>query len=117
MCRWVLGGCWVGGPDLVLDVGDDTPVVNRLAQNVPNPFNPTTTIVFTLVNAHDVTLRIYNATGQLVRILVNGRRSADHHAVTWDGRDRIGREMPSGTYLYRVDTGTATGRGKITLAK
>ena len=73
-----------------------------LAQNTPNPFNTSTTIRFTVADAQDVTLGVYNLCGQRVRTLVDGAVDAGMHAVKWDGRDEYGEEVSSGVCLYRL---------------
>lgn len=83
----------------------------------PNPFNPQVAISYLLERDSLVRVEIYDIHGRLVRTLHNGPQSVGEQSVTWDGRDRQGRNMPSGTYLYRVNTGTAAGMGKVTLAK
>jgi hypothetical protein len=105
------------GPDLVSGAGGNTPAANRLDQNVPNPFNPTTSIEFSLVEAADVTLRIYNASGQLVRTLVDGHRAANAHTVSWDGRDSRGQTVASGVYFYRLNAGAFVQTRKMVLLK
>jgi len=74
----------------------------QLEQNYPNPFNPTTVISFQLPVNSAVKLMIYSLTGQLVRELVNGEMNAGRHAISWDGRDRIGNTVAAGMYLYRL---------------
>ena len=74
-----------------------------LDQNVPNPFNPETTIRYRLAEAGNVRLTIYNALGQTVRTLVDGYQSAGDRIVRWDGRDRLGQAVSSGLYFYRLD--------------
>jgi hypothetical protein len=76
-----------------------------LRQNRPNPFNPTTEIVFEMPQAGAVTLTVYNIQGQVVRTLVDGSVSAGVHTVVWDSRDDAGRKVASGIYLYRMTAG------------
>jgi len=78
------------------------PVVTRLYQNHPNPFNPTTTISFDLVNAGKVTLNIYNIKGELVRTLASGNYPAGKHNLIWNGRDDNGKTISSGVYFYHL---------------
>lgn len=73
-----------------------------LFQNVPNPFNPATTIAFDLPARATVSLRVYDARGRLVRTLIDGARGAGVHTVEWDGRDERDRRAPSGVYFYRL---------------
>jgi hypothetical protein len=91
-------------PDDVTDVGE-TPGVARtyLAQNIPNPFNPTTCIAFGLDAPQNVTLSVYDARGARVRTLVSGEYGASRrHVVSWDGRDDRGRRVASGVYFFRL---------------
>ncbi len=75
-----------------------------LEQNFPNPFNPSTTINFSLPEANEVTLAIYTTTGQLVRTLVRGQVSAGNHSVSWNALDDSGARVASGVYLYTLKT-------------
>lgn len=80
------------------------PAAPRLFQNVPNPFNPTTLISYELRRDEDVRILIHDLGGRRVRTLFTGRQSAGGHAVTWDGRDDQGVALPSGTYIYSIET-------------
>jgi hypothetical protein len=100
--------------------GDETPQVpgaSYLAQNFPNPFNPTTKIVFGLAAPADVSLRIYDAAGRLVRMLVEGARPAGNYSELWDGRDSGGRAVASGIYFYRLTAGAFTQTRKMALLR
>ena len=77
----------------------------RLLQNVPNPFNPRTTIQFELAAADPVNLVVFDVTGRVVRRLLAGKSyGPGAHQVTWDGRDDSGRSVSAGVYLYQVET-------------
>jgi hypothetical protein len=105
-------------PDNV--TGDETPkapAASFLAQNFPNPFNPTTRIAFGLAAPGNVSLRIYDAAGRLVRVLVEGERSAGHYAELWDGRDSSGRAVASGIYFYRLRAGSFSETRKMALLR
>jgi hypothetical protein len=78
----------------------------ELKQNYPNPFNPTTKIVFLLPEASNVSLKIYDVSGRLVRTLVNESRPAGNYHLTWDGRDESGARVSSGIYFYRIVAGS-----------
>jgi hypothetical protein len=82
----------------------ETPKSTKLAQNFPNPFNPSTTIKFDLKEKGLVTLKVYNVAGQLVRTLVNGMKDANTYTVTWDGMNDRGGAVASGIYFYKMDT-------------
>jgi hypothetical protein len=95
----------------------DIPAATRLAQNVPNPFNPTTSIQFTLATREHVSIAIYDASGALVRTLLDEVRPAGVNDVSWDGRDARGQTMSSGVYFYRMTAGNQTESRKMTLLK
>jgi flagellar hook assembly protein FlgD len=78
------------------------PTALVLEQNAPNPFNPATTIRFSVPEASKVQLVICAVNGQVIRTLVNGPVQSGRHEVVWDGRDTSGREVASGVYLYRL---------------
>ena len=77
---------------------------NRLDNAYPNPFNPTTTIRYSIASAGHVSLNIYNAAGQLVRTLVDEDKApnAEGFSVTWDGSDNRGQGVSSGVYFYKL---------------
>jgi hypothetical protein len=74
-----------------------------LEQNRPNPFNPVTTISYTLPGAADVRVEVYNAAGKLVRILVDGPQEAGLRSAVWDGTNDSGQRVSSGVYMYRLE--------------
>ncbi|RNI28753.1 FlgD immunoglobulin-like domain containing protein [Rufibacter latericius] len=75
-----------------------------LKQNYPNPFRQgaVTTIPFNLERAATVKLTVYDLSGRTITTLVNGRKTAGQHQVTWDGRTSSGGALSSGTYLYEL---------------
>ena len=73
-----------------------------LEQNFPNPFNPTTTIVYELPRQSNVTLTVYDVTGRRVRELLSGIQPAGRHAAVWNGTDAAGRPVATGVYFYRL---------------
>ena len=93
------------------------PTAYGLSQNYPNPFNPTTSIEFALPEAAQVSLEIYNLLGQKVRTLVNGYVPAGYINTSWDGLDQNGKEISSGTYIYRLQTADQTFSKKMVLMK
>ena len=82
------------------------PAPFALGQNQPNPFNSDTTIRYSLPQAGEVELAIYNLAGQQVAQLVRALRPPGRHAVRWDGRDDQGQALPPGIYLVRVHFST-----------
>ncbi len=85
------------------DTAAEVPRVFTLSQNVPNPFNPSTVIGFTLARPARVRLGVYAADGRKVRELAAGEFPAGRHSVTWDGRDDTGNPVASGVYLSRME--------------
>ena len=83
----------------------EVPAKHELAQNFPNPFNPTTTISFALPEASTVRVTVHDALGREVRTLVDDVLGAGHHTAAWDGRDAAGSAAASGVYLYRIEAG------------
>ncbi|MEM8486282.1 MAG: FG-GAP-like repeat-containing protein [Bacteroidota bacterium] len=78
----------------------------RLHDNYPNPFNPTTTISFTLPLDKAVSVRVFDMTGRLVRTLVNNEyRTEGYHEVVWDATSDAGNQVASGSYLYTLEYG------------
>jgi hypothetical protein len=75
-----------------------------VAQNVPNPFNPFTTIRFNLPASAPVTAGVFDLAGRRIRALVSGvTMGAGPHELTWDGHDDAGRQAPSGSYHFRLE--------------
>ncbi len=91
--------------------------VVALDQNTPNPFNPATTIRYALPRAGDVSLRVFDLRGRLVRTLVDGHQPAGDHTVRWDGRTSAGGAAASGVYLYRLQTGEESRQRRMTLVR
>jgi len=90
-----------------------------LAQNVPNPFNPTTTISYSVPEgkAVNVLLKVFDTRGILVRTLVAGLREPGVYNVFWDGTDNNGRSLASGVYFYRLQAGDYAPTRKMVLLK
>ena len=88
-----------------------------LAQNRPNPFNPRTTIHFSLPARGAVTLLVYDVTGKRVRTLVRGELAKGPHDVDWDGLDDAGNPVASGVYLCRLEAGSYASSRKMMLVK
>jgi hypothetical protein len=90
----------------------------HLAAAVPNPFNPSTQIAFSLDRSGWTRLAVYSLDGRLVKILVDDVRPAGQHRVSWQGQDQSGSSVGSGLYLYRLTAPDGTRRvGQMTLLK
>jgi len=101
-----------GGMSVVLSATASVPGEFALYPNVPNPFNPLTTIAYDLPQASHVTLTIYNLTGQRVATLVAGSQEAGHYEVVWDGSG-----FGNGIYFYRLETGNFAETRRMILLK
>ncbi len=95
-----------------VSVDDDAPAAFAVAQNSPNPFNPTTTISFTTGEAGNVTIDVFNVAGQKVGTIANGFKSAGNHSVNWDAS-----AFSAGVYFYTVKSGDFAKTMKMTLMK
>ena len=84
------------------------PQAFSLAQNFPNPFNPATTINYTVPVSSEsmISLKVYDIRGKLVTTLVEGIKDSGSHTVFWNGTDSTGRKVPSGVYLYNLKAGS-----------
>lgn len=92
-------------------------VATVLEQNEPNPFNPSTTIAFTLPQTLHVSLIVYDATGRAVSTLANGVTRFGSYRVVWDGTDDSGQPVGSGVYFYRLEAGLFSESKKMVLTK
>jgi len=87
------------------------------SQNAPNPFNPSTTIKFTVPYDSEVDLIVYDVAGRRVKTLVKGHMRADFYRVTWDGTNDNGSSVASGVYFYRLRAGKDVMSKKMVLLR
>ncbi len=108
----IVGGGW--GVSSVTDVRDDNSVADnfRLEQSYPNPFNPVTTISFSIPKSGFVSLTVYNSIGQKIKKLVDSELSGGNYQVQFNAAN-----LPSGTYFYRLKTGDFVQTKKCILIK
>jgi hypothetical protein len=97
--------------------GPDIPSRYSLSANYPNPFNPSTKIVFDLPESQNVKLVVFSVDGRRVATLKNGLMSAGRHTVTWTGRDDQGELAAAGAYFYRLQAGDFNETKKMMLIK
>lgn len=102
--------------DPVSSVGG-APDVFALRAVAPNPFNPMTTITFSLATTGHAKVDIIDVQGRLVRSLYAGELPAGERSLVWDGRDNAGRSVPSGAYFARLESGSQTATRKMILAR
>lgn len=88
-----------------------------ISANYPNPFNPSTTIAFSIPKDANTKLCIYNIKGQKVKDIVNGDLLKGFHKAVWDGKDNCNRSVGSGVYLISLESGGKTSVRKVTLMK
>ena len=88
------------------------PTSFNLKQNFPNPFNPTTKIVYSIPKSSDVSLKVFNVLGQEVATLVNQQQNAGFYSVNFDAGS-----LASGIYIYRIQAGSFVSTKKMTLLK
>jgi hypothetical protein len=88
-----------------------------LHQNHPNPFNPQTTITFALDRPQQAEVAVYDLTGRMLGVLADRSYSAGDHSVVWNGKDAMGRAVPSGTYVVRLSTETDVQSRKVMLLR
>lgn len=93
------------------------PSLTALHSNFPNPFNPSTTIKFDLAKPGRAILSIYNVKGALVRTLTDEFIGAGSHSFVWDGQDKAGKRLSSGTYFYTLTAGDFSKTRKMLLLK
>ncbi|MFA7028895.1 MAG: T9SS type A sorting domain-containing protein, partial [Candidatus Cloacimonadaceae bacterium] len=92
-------------------------LATELQGNYPNPFNPETTIRYSVKETVPVTIEIYNLKGQLVRTLVNEVKTAGNYSVIWNGRDSHNQPVSSGVYFYKMNAGKYSSTKKMIMMK
>lgn len=98
-------------------VGNHPSYVSRLDANMPNPFNPSTTIRYQIGESGNASIRIYDVSGALVRTLVDRTHNVGDHEARWDGRDQNGKAVASGVYFYRLETNRFAQTRRMVLLK
>ena len=107
------------GPDVPPSTEDEVipGAVTELSGNYPNPFNPETTISYSLREAGNVSIDIYNTKGQLVKHLLKDDMPAGDHRVVWNGTDNNKRAVSSGVYYYKMNSGRYSSTKKMIMMK
>ncbi len=89
-----------------------------LLQNAPNPFNPQTTITFEIPGQAAVSLQVFDVSGRLVRLLIDNETvEGGRHETVWNGRDDTGRNVATGVYFYRLESGPWSEMKRMALIK
>jgi hypothetical protein len=93
------------------------PALKLSASNYPNPFNPTTTISYSVPTSGMTSVKVFNLKGQKINTLVNGELNAGNHSVVWNGTDANGKAVASGLYFVRVENSAKAVTRKMLLSK
>ena len=110
---WTVGSDWDG----TLDNDIVNPIEFSLSDNYPNPFNPSTSIDFSIAEPSVVDLMIYDASGRLVKTLVSENKGVGSYTVNWDGTNNNGVSVSAGMYLYKINTENYVETKKMLLVK
>ncbi len=105
---------------LGLEKSTSLPKAFSLSQNRPNPFNPSTTVSYSIPDDSPelaVKLSVYNIRGQLVRTLVDDSQGSGTYSINWDGTDNGGKKISSGVYFYRLLAGDFVSTRKMVVLK
>ncbi|MBC8415887.1 MAG: T9SS type A sorting domain-containing protein [Candidatus Cloacimonetes bacterium] len=119
----VYDGGWESDPSVDAEVevvgsgNIPVPVQTELIGNFPNPFNPETTISFSLKETANVGITIFNLKGEKIRTLIDGEKNAGSYNVIWKGIDKNGNIVPSGIYFYRLKSQSYSRIQKMILLK
>lgn len=116
---WTIDNIKIVTGTAVSNTDDLNPVlpVSALYPNYPNPFNPETTLSFSIAKNSPVNLKIYNMKGQLVRSLLNSNMTAGSHKLVWNGTDDNGKPVGSGLYFCRLNANGIQRSIKMVLIK
>jgi C1A family cysteine protease len=93
------------------------PAITEFKGIFPNPFNPSTTLSFSLKETGHVCIEIFNLKGQKVNTLENRTLKAGDHSIVWNGKDQVGNNVPSGIYFSRFDNDTPEGKRYTSIKK
>ncbi len=96
---------------------ENAPIKVQLHRNYPNPFNPTTTISFSLPKEENIELTIYNIKGQKIKTLYSGTVDEGRHSMVWEGKDANDKSVSSGLYFYQLKIGNKVLTRKMLMLK
>ncbi len=103
--------------DMIAGIESAMPQTVELLNNYPNPFNPTTTIKYTVLQPGNIRLAVYDITGREVMRLYDGSVQPGDFSITWDGKDQYGQQLPSGTYVYCLQADGKMQSRRMTMLK
>jgi hypothetical protein len=96
---------------------NDIPIITELSGNYPNPFNPETSIKYSMSKDDEINISIYNIKGQLVKTLIDEHQESGHHEVIWNGKDNKNKQTSSGVYFMKMETSEYKKLQKMLLMK
>jgi len=103
------------GPSVSTD--NDLLTLKPSLKMYPNPFNPSTTIKYTIPTYEKMKLSIYNIKGQLIKTLIDETQIAGEHSIIWNGRNESNQSVSSGIYFYKMETKNISEIKKCVLLK
>ena len=104
------------GPISVMGI-DPVPDTFSLSSNYPNPFNPATTFKYQIPEDCDVSISIYSILGQEIKSWIYENQTKGYYELEWDGKDFLGRNVPSGIYLLRFQAAEFSEMGRMTIIR
>ncbi len=102
---------------IVPNIDDSIEPVSLNVNNYPNPFNPETTILFSLVKPTMTKVEIFNIKGQKVKTLLDDKLDSGEHKIVWNGKDDNGKSLASGVFFYKMTSGNYSSTKKMVLMK
>lgn len=96
---------------------DFSPIIFKLGQNFPNPFNGQTQISFTIPNAGNIAVNIFDVNGKIIKNLFTGYQNAGSTILKWDGKNDFNEFVSSGLYFYKIKTSMISSTKKLIFAK
>jgi hypothetical protein len=112
---FVQGGVHI--QSVAIDGTAPAPLEFAIKGNYPNPFNPSTTIEFSIAQGSEIRLVVYNVLGQAVKTVFLGYKEAGNYSVIWDGTNEAGVPQSSGTYFYKLSAGSSEQTRQMTLLR
>lgn len=95
----------------------EQPAKFSLAQNFPNPFNPETKITFTISERQNVSIKIFNIQGELIKTLTTTEFQPGEYEIVWNGKNELGEQQPTGIYFYEMRSGSNSQAKKMILLR
>jgi len=117
MLEPLYGNSQISGNSIAFNAPEIPVYITELLLTAPNPFNPTTTIAFTLSSSQQADVALYDIKGRLVKQLCNNQLTSGRHEFIWDGTDSNASRVSSGIYLVRMKTSDYTKSHSIMLVK